>query len=156
MLLQRLHKMKRRTGRRRRSARLPLRVSNFSPPLPVVSVLFFFPFLAALLASACVHSCSVNPPCLLGVTASFTPPTPPPPRSPAPARLNPVLVSVMEHIWERLSSVCGRRWKVPHFAPRVGPRTDRRTDGRASSASPLNRLNASLTLLIPLSLFPPS
>lgn len=67
------------------SSRLP---TFFSPP-------------AALLANTCVHSSSINPVCWGSSTVSLPPPPPPPPHPVSQL----MLVSVIEHIWERLRSV---------------------------------------------------
>lgn len=72
----------------------------FSPFFP--SPYFFSPP-AALLANTCVHSSSINPVCWGSSTVSLPPPPPPPPPPHPVSQL--MLVSVIEHIWERLRSV---------------------------------------------------
>lgn len=76
-----------------------------------------------------VVSFQLHQPCLLGVIASPHLSFPPPPPRPPPHPVSePILVSVMDYIWERLSCfsfVCqstARKQGVPNFASRSGSR----------------------------------
>lgn len=99
-----------------------------------IFALFFSPSVSLFFSSSLflcswptlVFSFQLHQPCLLGVIANspllFLPPLPPPPPPHPVSQL--ILVSVMEHIWERLScseSVCwspARKRGVPNFASR--------------------------------------